>query len=224
MSTEIVYHGRDAGGVHNFQIGAVQVSASKTTGWSCSACGPGECDHVTAAKADYRARREASHAPSPTGPPQESEAKTAPAPAPAAPGQNGHGAAANKAASPMLTELRRIAAALEALVSAEPRRPGAEHSAEAPADLEYPLADYAGFDWAGIGAQVVARDNGGATVVRHGGVIYKRRSPDNRFGEAIWFSRPAGRDADGAMQYRRLITFRKLTEVDPLPAKVAAKL
>lgn len=65
-------------------------------------------------------------------------------------------------------------------------------------------------------------DQYGAAIVSWRGVQFVRRSPSNKFGEAIWFSRCVGKGDDGSNIYERLITFRPLskTEVEPLPEKV----
>ncbi|HEX9118142.1 MAG TPA: hypothetical protein VGA61_18905, partial [Anaerolineae bacterium] len=71
---------------------------------------------------------------------------------------------------------------------------------------------------------LVSQDQDGATVVRWHGQLYKRRAPDNKFGKAIWFSRTTGKAEDGTPLYERLVTFREISEPDPLPSKVAAKV
>jgi len=108
-------------------------------------------------------------------------------------------------------ELKRIAAALETLSRAgEPEEP----------NLVRPIGEFGGFDWAGIGASVVQSDRDGPTHLEHGGYLWTRRSPSNKFDPAIWFSRPAGKDDAGEIRYLRLITFRKIGEADPLPDAV----
>jgi hypothetical protein len=49
-----------------------------------------------------------------------------------------------------------------------------------------------------------------------------RRSPANKFGEAIWFSRCTGKDENGENKYEKLITFKPTSKiaVEPLPEKV----
>jgi len=74
-------------------------------------------------------------------------------------------------------------------------------------NLERSLKDYAEFDWSAIQAQVVERDRYGPAIVEWNGRQFKRRSPENKFGAAIWFSRALGKDGD-KVQYERLITFR----------------
>lgn len=85
-----------------------------------------------------------------------------------------------------------------------------------------PIEQFPGFDWGSIGATVVAADDDGPTVVEFGGESYKRRSPQNKFTPAIWYSRSIGKDEGGENQYQKLITFKDLSteEVDPIPAKV----
>jgi hypothetical protein len=69
------------------------------------------------------------------------------------------------------------------------------------------LSEYPTFDWASIGASVLNRDGDGVTSVEWNGQIFTRRSPSNRFQEAVWFSRHLGQDSDGNKRYARLITF-----------------
>jgi DdrB-like protein len=82
-----------------------------------------------------------------------------------------------------------------------------------------PLSDYRDFDWASIGAMVLKEDKDGATEVEWNGQVFTRRSPDNSFDAAIWFSRSAGKDADGKNKYVRLITFKPSSESGPIGAK-----
>lgn len=108
--------------------------------------------------------------------------------------------------------LGRIAAALEVLARAG--GPGPEMN------MVRPLADYPGFDWGGIDASVVRADEFGPTHVEYGGYIYTRRSPQNKFAEAIWYSRATGKGEDGTTTYARLISFKKMAEAEPLADKV----
>jgi hypothetical protein len=110
--------------------------------------------------------------------------------------------------------LERIALALESLVQA---------SAPAEPNYRYPLAEYGRFDWPRIGAQVIASDRFGASAVQWNGHTWTRRSGDGKFGRAIWFSRPNGQDEDGT-QYLRLVTFKDLSEAEPLPEGVSRDL
>jgi hypothetical protein len=82
------------------------------------------------------------------------------------------------------------------------------------------LADFAEFDWSGIGAIVEQRDRDGAAVVMWRGNRYVRRSANNKFQPAIWFSRSIGKGEGGETQYERLITFKALPQPEPLPEKV----
>lgn len=115
-----------------------------------------------------------------------------------------------------LITLRRIADALEEIArqgrGAEPAAPNYERD----------LAGFAAFDWTSIGASVVSIDEGGATHVEWGGMIWTRRSPANKFDPAIWYSRSAGKDEDGTVRYLRLITFRTIGKADPLPEQLAS--
>lgn len=110
--------------------------------------------------------------------------------------------------------LERMAIALERLAP----------EAGAP-NLQKPIAEFKGFDWSTIGASVVQRDQYGAAVVEWGGKQFTRRSPDNKFGAAIWFSRSTGeKDEQGRNQYERLITFKVLHEAEPIGSKASARL
>lgn len=87
-----------------------------------------------------------------------------------------------------------------------------------------PMTEYKNFDWKSIGATVTANDPAGVTSVEWGGFTWTRRSPQNKFATAIWFSRPEGKDADGNVRYVRLITFKAPTEAEPLPTKTEKAL
>lgn len=71
-----------------------------------------------------------------------------------------------------------------------------------------PLADYKGFDWSLIGAEVVRRDDDGVAAVEWNGRLFTRRAPGNKFDAAIWFSRCIGKDDAGGNRYEKLITFK----------------
>src|SRR5262245_19291647 len=81
------------------------------------------------------------------------------------------------------------------------------------------LSEYPTFDWASIGATILNRDGDGATAVEWNGQIFTRRSPSNRFQEAVWFSRHLGQDSDGNKRYARLISFKALSDAEPIAAK-----
>jgi hypothetical protein len=81
------------------------------------------------------------------------------------------------------------------------------------------LQHFETFDWASISATVEQRDRDGVAVVTWRGSQYLRRSAQNKFRPAIWFSRAIGKDEQGENQYERLITFKD-AEVEPLPEKV----
>ena len=92
-------------------------------------------------------------------------------------------------------------------------------------NLVYPLARFVYFDWHSIGASVLEQDRHGATLVSWAGRVYSRRSPANKYGEAIWFSRSTGKGEDGSTRFERLITFKLLRyDVDPVPPHVARHL
>jgi DdrB-like protein len=82
-----------------------------------------------------------------------------------------------------------------------------------------PLSDYQDFDWASIGAIVLKEDRDGATDVEWNGQVFTRRSPENKFDAAIWFSRCIGKDGDGNNKYVRLISFKAPPESGPIAGK-----
>lgn len=111
----------------------------------------------------------------------------------------------------VIAQLKRIADCLES------------HPNPAP-DIVKDIGDYEDFDWSSINAEIVASDRHGPIAVRHGGQIYIRRNPANKFGVAIWYSRAAGKDGDETT-YARLITFKEVKiEADPLNDKTIALL
>ena len=116
--------------------------------------------------------------------------------------------------------LERIAVASER--TSEAVQQMAQLNIEAP-NFQRSLETFAQFDWASIGATVERTDQYGAAIVSWRGLQYVRRSPSNKFGEAIWFSRCTGKDENGENAYERLVTFRPLSkvEVEPVPDKVA---
>jgi hypothetical protein len=112
--------------------------------------------------------------------------------------------------------LRTIAASLQGLESH--LRQIALSSNPAP-NYQRPLNDYPTFDWPSIGATVLNRDGDGATAVEWNGQVFTRRSPSNKFDAAVWFSRHLGQDSDGNKRYARLVTFRALSDAEPIAAK-----
>ncbi|PMB14898.1 single-stranded DNA-binding protein [Fischerella thermalis] len=109
-----------------------------------------------------------------------------------------------------MAALERIAEALDRL--APNTAPNYQRSIE----------DFKHFDWASINATVERSDQYGAAIVNWRGYQFIRRSPSNKFGEAIWFSRCVGKGDDGENKYERLVTFKPLSkkEVEPIPEKV----
>lgn len=81
------------------------------------------------------------------------------------------------------------------------------------------LSEYPTFDWSSIGATVIREDADGPAVVEWNGQQFVRRSADNRFDAALWFSRSIGKDADGNNKYARLITFKPAGAAEPIAAK-----
>ncbi len=111
----------------------------------------------------------------------------------------------------LIATLERMALALEQM----------SPQAVAP-NYQLELKDFATFDWASIGAVVADYDSDGATAVVWKNNTYLRRSPSNKFGAAIWFSRCVGRDDLGANIYERLITFKVKQVPEQLPKRVAS--
>jgi hypothetical protein len=110
------------------------------------------------------------------------------------------------------SQLERIAIALEALVDLLSKK----QSKEIKTNLFAPISEFKTYDWARIGATVISSDEVGADTVLAGDREYIRRSPENKYGAAIWFSRYVGLDDQGQKQYERLITFKQPPEPNPL--------
>jgi len=106
----------------------------------------------------------------------------------------------------------RLAAAVERIAPTKQQAP----------NYQKPLEQFNRFDWEEIGATVEKRDQYGAAVVTWNGQQFTRRSPSNKYGEAIFFSRCVGKDDKGENLYERLITFKPLSkiEAEPIPDKV----
>jgi hypothetical protein len=111
-----------------------------------------------------------------------------------------------------MVALERIAESISALVPVSTAAPNYQQT----------LESFARFDWESIGVTVERSDQFGAAVVSWRGLQFVRRSPSNKFGEAIWFSRCTGKDDSGENCYERLITFTAVSrvEVEPVPSKV----
>lgn len=117
--------------------------------------------------------------------------------------------------SMLMTVLLRIADALDRMAPPVQKAP----------NYQYPIEAFPDFDWGSIGATVEQSDSSGAGLVIWGGQIWTRRSPSNRYGAAIWFSRAVGKNDDGSILYERLITFKpRNTEVEPISHKTATLL
>jgi len=82
-----------------------------------------------------------------------------------------------------------------------------------------PLGDYQDFDWASIGATVLKEDRDGATEVEWNGQVFTRRSPENSYDVAVWYSRGVGKDSEGKNKYLRLISFKPPPESGPIGPK-----
>ena len=112
--------------------------------------------------------------------------------------------------------LRTIAASLQGVESH--LRQIVVSSNPAP-NYQRPLSEYPTFAWDSIGATILNRDGDGVTAVEWNGQVFTRRSPSNKFSEAVWFSRHLGQDSDGNKRYARLISFRALSDAEPIAAK-----
>lgn len=112
----------------------------------------------------------------------------------------------------IIESMQRIAIALEHMIPQE-----------AAPNYQLELQNFATFDWSSIGAKVAERDSGGASAILWRNNIYLRRSPTNKFGDAIWFSRCVGKDDKGANKYERLVTFKAMSDAEPLPERVASR-
>lgn len=91
-------------------------------------------------------------------------------------------------------------------------------------NYQYDLSAFPNFNWGTIGAAIARTDRYGAAAVTWGGHTYIRRSPQNKFGEAIWFSRCTGKGESGENVYLRLITFKRHERIEPLPERVSRHL
>ena len=88
-----------------------------------------------------------------------------------------------------------------------------------------PIKEFKDFDWKSIGATVIKSDRDGVAVVEWKSREYIRRSPENKFGAAIYFSRSIGKDqATGKANYERLITFKELASAEPISRKAEAEI
>ena len=88
--------------------------------------------------------------------------------------------------------------------------------------LEFHLDDLPNFPWDAIGAVPAQRDKHGISQIWWGGRQFFRRSPDNRYTEAIFFSRSLGKEENGKPQYEWLIRFSTTTK--PLTPKGVERL
>ncbi|MBP0021248.1 MAG: hypothetical protein J7647_27300 [Cyanobacteria bacterium SBLK] len=77
-------------------------------------------------------------------------------------------------------------------------------------DIQEDIANFATYNWEAIGAEVLQRDQYGVAAVAWRGKQFYRRSPQNAFGAAIWFSRCIGKDESGKNKYERLIRFKPM--------------
>lgn len=110
---------------------------------------------------------------------------------------------------------QRIADSLDLLaLAAAPKAP----------NYQRPLAEFRDFDWESINAEVLVTDKHGVAQIKWNGYIFTRRNPSNNFGEAIFFTRPDGKDAEGRNRYVRLITFKDPAKARSIPEETKEKL
>lgn len=114
--------------------------------------------------------------------------------------------------------LERIALALEQSEFALPG--GSAPGSSSGPNYEVCLSQFKTFDWASIDATVEYADSDGVATVIWRGHRYVRRSAENKFKPAIWFSRSTGRDDEGNVRYAKLATFSLRPKAEPLPSKV----
>ena len=117
----------------------------------------------------------------------------------------------------ILSELRKQTQAIEAQTQAIQTQTQATQALQLAPDYSYPFSSYDGFDWSSIGATVVSRDQYGASIVQWAGRQYVRRS-NPKYGKEFWFSV----SVDG--EYKRLVTFGKTAEAEPLSNKTVDEL
>lgn len=109
--------------------------------------------------------------------------------------------------------LERIALSLE---SSQKEKPAPNYQKR--------LEEFKNFDWSAIGAEVEKVDNFGVATVIWEDRRFIRRSPENAYGAAIYFSRLIGKDAEGRNRYERLIIFKPDPEVSPISRKAEGYL
>ena len=102
--------------------------------------------------------------------------------------------------------LERIAIALEGM---KPEKPAPNYKKD--------LKNFPDFNWEQIGAQVEKKDQYGAATVLWNAQRYVRRSPENAYGTAIFFTSCVGKDETGKNKYERLITFEDVKEIKVRP-------
>lgn len=114
----------------------------------------------------------------------------------------------------MKRQVNLLAAAVELLTKIE------QASQPTAPNYRRKLGEFARFDWASIGAVPVATDRQGVSEVEWNLHRFTRRAGAGKFGQAIWFSRPTGKDGDETL-YARLITFKD-GDSEPIPAEVVS--
>ncbi|MCB8942572.1 MAG: hypothetical protein H6658_02230 [Ardenticatenaceae bacterium] len=87
-------------------------------------------------------------------------------------------------------------------------------------NYQRPLAAYATFDFASVDAVVLEADSSGPSRVEYLGHIFTRRNGTGKFGQAIWFSRPMGKNEDGSNRYARLVTFKDYSDAEELDSRL----
>lgn len=105
----------------------------------------------------------------------------------------------------LLTLLGTITASLERIATGD-------QDPEAVPEWTYPIENFATFNWELHNIAILASDQDGPTVVQWQGKAYKRRSPENAYGAAIWYSRCTGKDTEDRNKYAKLLIFKPIAD------------
>ena len=200
----------------------------------------GTCVHVEVIR-EYRIRRKGGPARAPVAPPpQAAQPFVAPDPppsgAPIIPVPVMFGGATDAASTPAnapanppatvwtVPGLADALAMLAVIADAQGRQADAleriaRFMAPKAPNYRHTLREWREFDWSSIEAEIIRADSDGVALVSWGGYLWARRAPDNKFSEAVWYSRAEGRTEEGNPSYLRLITFGKAAEPEPMGRK-----
>jgi len=125
----------------------------------------------------------------------------------------------------ILTALDGISAKLDVIAQGQQSNAQAQAVPTAGPNYQRQLKEYPTFDWSSIGAEVVAHDRNGATIVKWREYEYIRRRHAD-YDRSIWFSRNTGEtDENDRRIYARLITFSDKPKVAKgLPDEITDQL